>query len=313
MSVQSSSNPKISRQVSVSSLRDLSKISYDVFDESPQSLNDDTETASTFEEVPGAWSGGTLDDDEEILSPFEVLSEKARKNFVIAFVFSILTLIGILFLIASLSNGGLPRYGVEQAEKIVVHYDEFDKFTGELKRDGNWKYYRFQSHNEVENITATVQAQQIQNGTYTPPLAVYIKANTVPIEAVDVNGTSILQGTIKPEGDALEQLLKANLIVCGPRTVYVGITLPYWTPATSSFDAVHFELTIYREIPDSVENLCDTERFKAFLFVFILQPVAVWICTSLCFVFISLGLYNRYKLKKISETEFNNDKEYSIQ
>lgn len=278
-----------------SSLQDL--FHSDIFEE--RDSFDEGESISTFEEVPGAWSGDDLDDDEETPSQFELLSEKSRKNFVIAFIFSILTLFGTLFLIASLLNGGLPRYGVEEAEKIIVYYDEYDKFSGELKRDGNWKYYRFQSHNEVENITAKVSVTTT-NETIIPPLAVYIRPNMVPSEALDINGTSILEGTLKPDNEELDLLLKANLIVCGPRTVYIGITLPYWTPATSSLDAIHFELTIFRTVPDSYDGLCETERFRAFLLVFILQPISVWICTSLCFVFLSLGLFYKYRLKKIT-------------
>ena len=77
----------------------------------------------SFEEVPGAWSEGI--DQEEIFSLEDRMKQSAKKRLVTSFVFGLVSCLSLLFLIASLLNGDLPRYGVEAAEAIHVPYDEW--------------------------------------------------------------------------------------------------------------------------------------------------------------------------------------------
>ena len=114
--------------VKVSSMADLSKVTKDQLEEQLPEEEASELFAQSFEEVPGAWSGGIGVDLDEIPSPIVFYTERSRCRFATAYVFALLTFIGTLFLAASLLNGGLPRYGVEQAEKITIFYNDSVRF-----------------------------------------------------------------------------------------------------------------------------------------------------------------------------------------
>ena len=125
-------------------------------------------------------------------------------------------------------------------------------------------------------------------------------------------GESILQGSSVPDENELENLLHDDIIVCGPRTVYISVTLPYWSPITSGLSEVQYELTILRTVPDNIDSICESEQLRAFIFVYILQPIALSISIIGCLVFSILGIYTRYKYKYTSiEIEDESSKEES--
>ena len=170
-----------------------------------------------------------------------------------------------------------------------------------MHRNGEWKYFRFQTHNAVENITAKVTVSDPEADQHAP-LAIYLASDTLPVSAVDINGTSILQGSSIPAEESLYALLHDEIIVCGPRTVYVGITLPYWSPLTTSLPPVPFMMDIFRDVPHD-DTLCETNQFRSFIFVQILQPIGVFSSLIICVTFSSLGLYDYYQCKMLQKKE----------
>lgn len=122
------SDSPISRRslVKVASIDELSKFTKEEIFREDSEEDEEEEIplfSQSFEELPGAFSDG-IDLDEFQVNPLDILMEKSRCYFSAAYVFGLLSFILSLFFVASLVNGGLPRYGVEEAERLYLWYNE---------------------------------------------------------------------------------------------------------------------------------------------------------------------------------------------
>jgi len=253
-----------------------------------------------FEEVPGIWTNDFImmdEDDEDVdesALAVEAYQEKAKCSFTTSFVFGLLTFFAALFLFASVLNGGLPRYSVAQATPIQILYNQWITVNSSIKADGSWQYFRFQTHHPVENITTEVV---LSDSERVLPIAVYISVDYVPEDAVDSDGDEIVQGSPDPGKDELYRLAHDRTIVCSPRTVYIGVTIPYHSLVTS--EMIDYSLRTFRDVPVDDTDLCSTGKLRALVFVDVLQPLFVFCLLFLTCGFSLLGLYERRKANQL--------------
>ena len=161
-----------------------------------------------------------------------------------------------------------------------------------MKGNGQWKYFRFQTHHLAENVTAEVFHFESNTSTSdVVSLAVYLNQDTSPTEIVNRDGAPIFP----PFTQEQVELQEDTRVICGSRTVYVGVTQFPWN--SHGGEVVTFDVRLLRSVPSSAGTLCKAERWRSWILVYMIQPTLV-VGMALCSAFFAIrGLWECYQLK----------------
>ena len=159
-----------------------------------------------------------------------------------------------------------------------------------MARDGTWAYYRFQTHHSMERVHAEVETGSTDGSANPPPLAVYLAIDILPsaknyTQPVEVGSPDQLPSMPSTSSD--------ETVVCGPRTVYVGIVCQYYTFAGAQQAPLNFTLSLYRDEPVPADEYCQSYIIWMEVFVFVIQPLLTGVLFLGSLVSCSFGILMR--------------------